>query len=96
MNNYKGCRTVKELASVCGLSISTFKRQFNAEFGEKPAEWMQKQLLGEIKYKLSVTDLPLGIIADELEFSSLANFSRFCKRCLGYSPKELREQIKSK
>lgn len=96
LDNYKGCRTVKELASACGLSISTFKRQFNTEFGETPAEWMQKQLLGEIKYKLSVTDLPLGIIANELDFSSLANFSRFCKRCLGCSPKELREQIKSR
>ena len=96
LDNYKGCRTVKELASVCGLSISAFKRQFNAEFGETPAEWMQKQLLGEIKYKLSVTDLPLGTIANELDFSSLANFSRFCKRCLGCSPKELREQIKNK
>ncbi len=95
LDNYKRCRTVKELASACGLSISTFKRQFNTEFGETPAEWMQKQLLGEIKYKLSVTDLPLGIIANELDFSSLANFSRFCKRCLGCSPKELRKQIKS-
>lgn len=70
---------MKELASACGLSISTFKRQFNTEFGETPAEWMQKQLLGEIKYKLSVTDLPLGIIANELDFSSLANFPDFVK-----------------
>ena len=75
-------------------NLSAFKRQFSAEFGEAPAEWMQKQLLGEIKYKLSVTDLPLGTIANELEFSSLAHFSRFCKRCLGCSPRELRQQIK--
>lgn len=94
LNNYKSCRTVKELASACDISLSAFKRQFSAEFGEAPAEWMQKQLLGEIKYKLSVTDLPLGTIANELEFSSLAHFSRFCKRCLGCSPRELRQQIK--
>ena len=93
LNNYKSCRTVKELASACDISLSAFKRQFSAEFGEAPAEWMQKQLLGEIKYKLSVTDLPLGTIANELEFSSLAHFSRFCKRCLGCSPRELRQQI---
>lgn len=95
LDNYKECRTVKELASACGVSVSTFKRQFNTEFGETPAEWMQQQLLGEIKYKLSATDLPLGVIANELDFSSLANFSRFCKRCLGYSPRKLREQIKA-
>lgn len=96
LNNYRGCKTVKELASACGISLSSFKRLFTAEFRETPTEWMQKQLLGEIKYKLSVTELPLGTIANELDFSSLAHFSRYCKRCLGYSPKELREQMKSK
>ena len=45
LNNYKSCRTVKELASACDISLSAFKRQFSAEFGEAPAEWMQKQLL---------------------------------------------------
>ena len=59
LNNYKSCRTVKELASACDISLSAFKRQFSAEFGEAPAEWIQKQLLWEIKYKLSITDLLL-------------------------------------
>ena len=95
LNNYKKCKTVKELASVCGISISSFKRQFAAEFGETPTGWMQKQLVREIKYKLSITDLPLGSIVYELNFSSLAHFSRFCKRCLGCSPKEWREQMKN-
>ena len=54
------------MASTCSMSLSAFKRQFMLEFGEAPTAWMQKQLLGEIKYKLSVTDLPLGTIANEL------------------------------
>lgn len=95
LNNHKRCKSVKELASACDISLSAFKRQFLMEFGEAPTEWMQKQLVGEIKYKLLVTDLPLGTIADELDFSSLAHFSRFCKRCLGCSPKELREQMRT-
>lgn len=95
LNNYKKCKTVKELASVCGISLSSFKRQFAAEFGEAPTYWMQRQLVREIKYKLSITDLPLGSIVYELNFSSSAQFSRFCKRCLGCSPKEWRAQIKS-
>ena len=95
LNNYKRCKTVKELASTCGISLSAFKRQFLAEFGKTPAIWMEEQLVREIKYKLSVTDIPLGSIVYELNFSSLAHFSRFCKRCLGCSPKEWREQIKS-
>lgn len=95
LNSCGKCRTVKDMASTCSMSLSAFKRQFMLEFGEAPIAWMQKQLLGEIKYKLSVTDLPLGTIANELEFSSLAYFSKYCKRCLGYSPTELRQRMKS-
>ena len=36
-------------------------------------------VVGEIKYKLSVTDLPLGTIANELEFSSLDTSPDFAK-----------------
>ena len=93
LNNYKECSTVKELASLCGISLPAFKRQFIAEFGETPSKWMKMQLLGDIKYRLSVTDLSLGSIADEFDFASLAHFSRYCKRYLGCPPKEWREQI---
>ena len=53
----------RELASACGLSISTFKRQLGTKSEKGPAEWMQKQLFrGRFSIsKLSVTDLPLGI-----------------------------------
>ncbi len=96
LNNYKECNTVKELAALCGISLSAFKRQFIAEFGETPSKWMKKQLLGKIKYKLSVTDLTLGCIADEFGFASSAHFSRYCKRYLGCPPKKWRQQIKNK
>lgn len=96
LNNYKESRTVKELAVACGYSLSVFKRRFVVEFGETAGLWMQKQMLGEIKYKLANTNLPLGIIACELDFSSLSQFSRYCKMYLGAPPRELRLQLKSK
>lgn len=40
---------------------------------------MKMQLLGEIKYRLSVTDLSLGSIADEFDFASLAHFPDIVK-----------------
>lgn len=95
LNNYKGNKTVKELSKACGCSLSAFKRQFTTEFGETASLWMQKQRLGEIKYKLVNTNLSFGTIACELNFSSLPQFSRYCKRYLGYSPTELRQQLKN-
>jgi len=96
LNNYKRSKTVKELAKACGSSLSAFKRRFTTEFGETASLWMQKQMLGEIRYKLADTNLSLGTIACQLDFSSLAQFSRYCKRYLGYSPTELRQQLKNK
>lgn len=92
--NYKRYRTVKELAEGCGYSLSAFKRHFMNEFGEAAGEWLQKQLVGEIKYKLRDTALSLGEIAYELDFSSLSQFSKYCRRCLGTSPTVLRKQLR--
>lgn len=92
--HYKKSRTVKELAVNCGYSLSAFKRHFVDEFGEAASEWLQKQLVGEIKYKLRDTGLSLGEIAYELDFSSLSQFSKYCRRYLGTSPTVLRQQLR--
>lgn len=92
--HYQEARTIKELSESCGISFSAFKKQFIAEFGEAPSIWIQKQKLGAIKHKLQDPNLSLGEIADELNFPSLSQFSKYCKQHLGLSPKELRLQLK--
>jgi len=51
-NNYKKARSVKELADLCGNSLSSFKRKFLKEFREPAGSWLQKQINGMIKHKL--------------------------------------------
>ena len=63
------------------------------EFGQSVSSWLQKQMLGRIRYRLADTDVTLGEIADQLNFSSLSQFSRYCKRFLDASPLELRKNI---
>lgn len=96
LNNYKDARTVKELARLCGSSLSTFKRKFLKEFREPASEWLQKQMNSIIKYKLANEDIPIGNIADELHFSSQPQFCRYCKRNLGYTPGEWRKLLKNR
>lgn len=93
LEHYGSAKSVKELASFCTLSLSAFKRQFLAEFGEPASQWMQKQMIGKIKYKLSDVETPLGTIAYELNFSSLSQFSKYCTRYLGCPPGEYRRQL---
>ena len=95
LDNYRNARTVKELARLCGSSLSTFNRKFLKEFREPASEWLQKQINTIIKYKLADEDIPIGNIADELHFSSHAQFCRYCKRNFGYTPGEWRKLLKN-
>lgn len=96
LENYRKVRTVKELAGLCGSSLSSFKRKFLKEFREPASDWLQKQMNGMIKYKLADENIPLGDIAEELNFSSLPQFCRYCKRNFGCTPGEWRKLLKGK
>lgn len=95
-NNYKKARTIKELAGLCGSSLSSFQRRFLKEFREPAGSWLQKQINGMIKYKLADENIPIGIIAMELNFSSQPQFCRYCKKNLGYTPGEWRKHLRNK
>lgn len=96
LDNYENAKTVKELSTKCGLSLSSFKRRFANEFREPVSQWIQKQKNKTIKYKLADEDIPIGEIAFELDFSSLPQFCRYCKRNFGYTPGEYRKILKSR
>ncbi len=77
------------------MSIGAFKKKFVTEFGEPPYAWMQKRMVSIIKYRLFDNDLPLKYIMDELNFSSLPQLVRFCKKYIGDTPGEIRKKLRS-
>lgn len=93
LSHYREAQNIDELVRICGLSRSTFKRQFIKEFSLSPGLWLRRQKLGDIKHKLSDPNLSLSEISDELHFASLPHFSKFCKIHLGISPSEYRQQF---
>ncbi len=93
LDNYSHATTVQELAGMCGMSVVTFKRQFVEEFGEIPSTWLQKRLSSFITFRLADRSVPLKQIIEELHFSSLPNFVRFCKKYLGETPGEIRRKM---
>ena len=92
---YKECRTVTELAIACNMSLSTFKRKFVQEFGEPASNWLQRHIIGNILQRIADPDVSLSHIAYELNFSSPAHFTRYCKAYLGETPKDLRKRYLS-
>lgn len=88
INTYSNLK-LEEIAFLCNMSLSTFKRQFVNVYEIPPGKWFQqkrllkaKELLQEGKYKSSEIYLDFG-------YDSLSNFSIAFKNEFGISPKEV-------
>lgn len=78
--------TVERIAELAGMSISTFKREFQKIYIESPATYFRAKKIEKALELLSATDLRATEIAYECGFSSLSHFSRTFKQIKGISP----------
>lgn len=90
---YQEVKSAEELANLCGYGIYTFQRTFKKEFGIPVYQWLIQKQVENIKYRLFQTNLPLIEIMDEFNFSSPQNFTHFCKKYLGDTPKSIRQKF---
>ncbi|MBR1784357.1 MAG: helix-turn-helix transcriptional regulator [Bacteroidales bacterium] len=80
---------IDELAYLSGRSRSSFKREFQATYGEPPARWMREQRLLRAYAMLSGSSLPVSEVAYSLGFENASHFSRLFKRRFGVPPSSL-------
>ncbi len=85
--------SVDELAALCHMSPSTFKREFKKEFASSPAKYINDQKLKKARDLLSVSDLPIGDIAYEVGFNDPLYFTRLFTRKEGVPPSTYRNTI---
>lgn len=82
--------TVKELAELSGYSLSSLKVQFKPFFGMTPYTWLLEKKLDMLKLCLVDKSKPLKLIVDELGFSDQSHLNNFCKRYLGGTALQVR------
>lgn len=92
MAHYHKANNTEELAKLCGYGIHTFRRTFKTEFGISVYQWLIQKRAERIKYRLSMSYIPLSDIIDELNFSSAQHFTSFCKKYLGDTPGNIRKK----
>ncbi len=80
----------EELAALCGMSLSTFKRTFKKTFGTAPATYIRTRRLERGAQLLKRTDQRVSEIAFDCGFQDLAHFSRLFQKNYGLSPTEFR------
>jgi AraC family transcriptional regulator, exoenzyme S synthesis regulatory protein ExsA len=81
---------VDELARLCHMSISTFKRKFTEVYAESPQKYFTKVKVDKSIALLKNKKLRISDIAYDLGFDSPTTFNRVFKQQTGKSPSEYR------
>jgi len=79
---------LEEIAFLCNMSLSTFKRNFINEYQESPGKWLQNKRLNKAKEILEQGDLKPSDIYLDFGYNNLSNFSIAFKNKFGFSPSE--------
>ena len=80
--------TVEELAFLCNMSLSTFKRKFLKAFGEAPKQWIFKARMKKAADLLKNQGLTASEIYEDLCYDNLSSFVQAFKQYYGITPKK--------
>lgn len=67
--------SLEQLAFICNMSLSTFKREFKKEFDETPARYIKNKRLEHAAVRLVSDQEPITTIAYESGFQDITTFS---------------------
>jgi len=81
---------LNEFASLCHMSLSSFKRKFKEVYTESPARYITKMKIRKAADSLMNKDLRISDIAYDLGYDSLTTFNRAFKEQIGKSPSDYR------
>ena len=84
---------VEDLAFLCHMSVSTFKRKFKEIFEDSPANYLRRKRLERAAELLKVSEATVSDIAWQTGFNDVAHFSRSFKSVYQLSPKAYRAQF---
>ncbi len=91
-NNKLNNLSVQELAFLCNMSISTFKRTFEKNYKTSPIRWFQEKRLERSAFLLSNKKIRPIDLYDEIGYESLSSFTQAFKEKFGTTPKQFQLQ----
>ena len=77
---------LSDLASLAGMSRSSFSERFSRTFGQSPLDFVITVRLRHAAHLLATTQLPVKLVADAVGYSSRSHFSREFKAAYGVDP----------
>lgn len=92
-NHYHQEIEVEELADLCCLSVTHFRRVFLAATGQAPLTYLaQVRVRMAAAFLREQPDKPVTQVASEVGFDALNTFNRQFRRIIGTSPRQWRRQ----
>lgn len=82
--------SLNELATLCHLSTSSFKRKFKSVFNDSPKKYIMKKKIEKAATLLKTNNARISDVAYDVGFDSLATFNRNFTNTYGKSPSEFR------
>lgn len=86
--------SVPELAKLCNLSVTHFRRLFRRTMGRAPSEYLLEVRMRMARSLLKSTGLSISEVAMSTGYDSISSFNRHFKQNCGVSPREYRKQLR--
>lgn len=83
---------VEDFAYLKGMSLSSFKRNFQKTFYSTPGKWLREKRVKKAEYLLQVSDKNINEISMEVGFENPSHFIQVFKSFYGITPKKFQEK----
>jgi AraC family transcriptional regulator, exoenzyme S synthesis regulatory protein ExsA len=85
--------SMEELAFLCNMSLSTFKRKFEEVYGAPPARWFHLKKMQQAAFLLKHRNVKASEIHHELGYENLSSFVQAFKKEFGKTPKVYQQSV---
>ena len=83
-----------ELAKVCEMSVSNFRRVFKLETGLSPKAYVTKARMDYAEYLLKNTNMTITEISEKLGYNAVCGFNKIFTSVFGMSPSSYRKKYR--
>lgn len=94
-SNLTSKHSLKYYAEKLNVNLRTLQKAFQEIEGSTPKKWITDRLILEIKRNLAYKESSISIIAFQLGFNEISNFTTFFKTHTGITPKQFRNSIQN-
>ncbi|MEP3371938.1 MAG: AraC family transcriptional regulator [Maribacter dokdonensis] len=84
---------VEDFAYLNGMSLSSFKRNFEKVFYSSPAKWLKEKRVEKAEFLLQTSDKNVSEVAMEVGFENPSHFIQVFKHRNGVTPKKFQKRF---